>query len=66
MHEVTREELQSICDEPPCDGYAEWKVNIDGYLCDIYLMPYEEYGNNDYYNITLGHETRHCKEGNWH
>ena len=74
---VSYDALQEICSTPPCRGEAFWYENPNGYIdCDIYMLPYEDYARPDLkkphltqeeqYLVTLGHEMRHCEEGDWH
>ena len=62
LHHVSTERLASICGD--CNGYAKWDEATNE--CDIYMMHKEEYSSINIYHDVLGHELRHCFEGNWH
>ena len=51
-----------------CQGYAEWEINevtsqID---CTIYMPPRETFLYQEGYLGLLGHEFKHCVDGDWH
>ena len=48
------------------NGRANWEEWDEVRHCRIYLMYPEWYKTEAYYHQILGHETRHCFEGNFH
>jgi hypothetical protein len=67
-HTVSREELDNMCDTPTvCSGHASWHETPEGQtVCDIYMLSRTEYPNDGAYHLTLGHEFRHCLDGEFH
>ena len=63
-NEVSNDELQSICPSGDCGGFAEW--NFNNSTCTIWMTSKESYGYESIYHEVLGHEMRHCLEGDWH
>lgn len=64
IEHVSQEEIDSLCDEKyRCQAYTTWS---DFGACTIYIKPIEEYDSERTYNELLGHELRHCFEGEFH
>lgn len=60
---VSQEVLDSI--EPGHQGYSFWNEDI----CKIFILKtlqQSDYPLNSPYDAVLGHEMRHCLEGNYH
>lgn len=65
--EINKPRMDAMCDEDyECYGYATWGETINGRYCTIFMLPSSYYPNNDDYEYVLGHETRHCFEGEFH
>jgi len=71
-HEVSQAELNQVCSTGKVartdDGLRGCQV--DGFkVCKIYTLPkwvWEQRGDMDQYHKTLGHEVRHCRDGQLH
>lgn len=61
QHTVTRAEMASSFG-PDVRGHAVW----DDFSCDIFVFIKSEYDSTAQYHEVLGHEYRHCVEGDWH
>lgn len=47
-------------------GWANWQYTENGTECQIYMMNKDWYFNETDYHSILGHEARHCFEGDFH
>lgn len=55
-HDVSKDMLMTLCGSPL--GCA--LIEVDTGICDIYMLPQDEYYNDSLYLLVLGHEMDHC------
>lgn len=70
VHEVTQPEIQSMAEAAFGHKFSYvvrgFTMAWDDGSCDVYMMAMADYQNELVYEQVLGHEMRHCLEGDFH
>lgn len=65
LHVVDRDTIEAMSSVNTV-GYATWQISEPYDICDIYVLDKNQYESMNQYNYVLGHEIRHCFEGDFH